>query len=500
MRDLFCEVAILLLNPCAIIKDIFLPLGPGMLAQLRADLDQKKISALELAHIYLKRIQASTHNAFVYVDEEATITQAKAADIRLAKGDGMPLLGIPIAHKDVFVTKDWYSSAGSRMLKNYKSPFDATVVSRLKNAGAVCLGKTNMDEFAMGSSNENSYFGAVDHPFDANLVPGGSSGGSAVAVALHLSPLATGSDTGGSIRQPACFCGITGIKPTYGSVSRYGMIAYASSLDQAGMMAHTVRDAAVGLEAIIGMDDEDSTCVGHTQPQFLPELDKIKTPKAIAGMRIGVPEEFFTGVDAHIAQQVMDSIALFQAHGAEIVPIHLSNNHLSIPCYYVIASAQASSNLARFDGVRYGHRSDKAGNLEDLYIHSRSEGFGQEVKKRIMMGAYVLSSGYYDAYYMQALKVRRLIAQDFLDAFDHCDVIITPVSPVLPWLKGAKQHANDMYLADILTLGASLAGLPAMSIPCQKNDQKGIGMQMIAPHFKEADMMKLGHVYQTYLL
>ncbi|WP_423709764.1 Asp-tRNA(Asn)/Glu-tRNA(Gln) amidotransferase subunit GatA [Undibacterium sp. WLX3042] len=468
------------------------------LAQLSALLHSKQISATELAQHFLQRIAASDLNAFLHVDTALTLQQAAAADARLAKGDATALTGIPIAHKDIFVTKDLRSTAGSRMLENYVSPFDATVVTKLAEAGMVTLGKLNCDEFAMGSANENSYFGAVKNPWDKTAVPGGSSGGSAAAIAARLTPAATGTDTGGSIRQPAAFCGITGIKPTYSSVSRYGMIAFASSLDQGGPMAQTAEDCGLLLNAMVGFDEKDSTSLDRKPEDFNRDLNK-----SIQGLRIGVPKEFFgAGLAPDVEQAVRAALSEYEKLGATLVDISLPKTELSIPVYYVIAPAEASSNLSRFDGVRYGHRAADYKDLNDMYKKSRTEGFGEEVKRRILVGAYVLSHGYYDAYYLQAQKIRRLIAQDFAAAFEQCDVIMGPVAPTVAWDLGSKSDdpvAN--YLADIFTLSTSLAGLPGMSIPCgfgqgDKNAKRPVGLQLIGNYFDEARLLNIAHQYQ----
>lgn len=468
------------------------------LAQLSALLHSKQISATELAQHFLQRIAASDLNAFLHVDPALTLQQAAAADIRLANGDATALTGIPIAHKDIFVTKNLRSTAGSRMLENYVSPFDATVVTKLAEAGMVTLGKLNCDEFAMGSANENSYFGAVKNPWDKTAVPGGSSGGSAAAIAARLTPAATGTDTGGSIRQPAAFCGVTGIKPTYSSVSRYGMIAFASSLDQGGPIAQTAEDCGLLLNAMVGFDEKDSTSLDRKPEDFNRDLNK-----SIQGLRIGVPKEFFgEGLAPDVEQAVRAALAEYEKLGATLVDISLPKTELSIPVYYVIAPAEASSNLSRFDGVRYGHRAADYKDLNDMYRKSRTEGFGEEVKRRILVGAYVLSHGYYDAYYLQAQKIRRLIAQDFAAAFEKCDVIMGPVAPTVAWDLGSKSDdpvAN--YLADIFTLSTSLAGLPGMSIPCgfgqgDKNAKRPVGLQLIGNYFDEARLLNVAHQYQ----
>ena len=468
------------------------------LKELSTLLHAKQLSATELAQHYLQRIAASDLNAFLQVDVDLTLQQAAAADQRLSSGDAVPLTGIPIAHKDIFVTRGWRSTAGSRMLANYVSPFDATVVERLNAAGMVTLGKLNCDEFAMGSSNQNSYFGPVKNPWDKTAIPGGSSGGSAAAIAARLAPAATATDTGGSIRQPASLCGITGIKPTYGRVSRFGMIAFASSLDQAGPMAQTAEDCALLLNAMAGFDPRDSTSIERDNEDFSRDLQR-----DIRGLRIGVPREYFgDGLAADVELAVRTALAEFEKMGATLVDISLPKTALSIPVYYVIAPAEASSNLSRFDGVRYGHRAAQYGDLTEMYKRTRAEGFGEEVKLRILVGAYVLSHGYYDAYYLQAQKIRRLIAEDFRQAFTQCDVIMGPVSPTVAWDLGDK--ADDPvanYLADIFTLSTSLAGLPGMSIPCgfgqgEKNSRRPVGLQLIGNYFEEAKLLNVAHQFQ----
>ena len=474
--------------------------------QLRAQLDSKQISAVELAQHFLSRAEAHADlNAFIRRDAEATLTQARAADAAIAAGQTNALTGIPIAHKDVFVTRDFATTAGSKMLAQYMSPFDATVVARLKDAGAVTLGKLNMDEFAMGSSNENSYYGAVKNPWNTELVPGGSSGGSACAVAAGLVVAATGTDTGGSIRQPASFCGITGIKPTYGRVSRYGMIAYASSLDQAGPMARTAHDCATLLNAMHGFDERDSTSLQREREDFTRLLDQAFSSEAsesqpLKGLRIGVPGEFYgAGLDAEVKAATLAAIAQLEQLGATVVDVHLPHTELSIPTYYVIAPAEASSNLSRFDGVRYGHRAAQYSDLEDMYRKSRSEGFGWEVKRRILVGTYVLSHGYYDAYYLQAQRLRRMIAQDYQNALAQCDVIMGPVAPTPAWRLGEKSDDPvQMYLADIYTLSLNLAGLPGMSVPCGfSSDERPIGLQIIGNYFDEARLLQVAHALQS---
>lgn len=468
------------------------------LTELSTLLHDRQISATELAQLYLQRIADSDLNAFTHVDPELTLTQARAADQRLAQ-PGAPLLtGIPVAHKDIFVTRGWRSTAGSKMLAHYTSPFDATVVQRLADAGMVTLGKLNCDEFAMGSANENSFFGPVKNPWDKSAVPGGSSGGSAAAIAARLAPAVTATDTGGSIRQPAAFCGVTGIKPSYGRVSRFGMIAFASSLDQAGPIAGSAADCALLLNAMAGFDERDSTSLQHPDEDFSRLLD---TP--VKGLRIGVPKEYFaTGLAPDVERAVRTALAKFEELGATLVEISLPKTALSIPVYYVIAPAEASSNLSRFDGVRYGHRAASYDGLSDMYRKTRSEGFGAEVKRRILIGSYVLSHGYYDAYYLQAQKLRRLIAEDFKAAFTQCDVIMGPVAPTVAWDLGDK--ADDPvanYLADIFTLSTSLAGLPGMSIPCgfgegDKNGKRPVGLQLIGNYFGEARLLGVAHQYQ----
>ncbi|KKB64611.1 glutamyl-tRNA amidotransferase [Robbsia andropogonis] len=483
------------------------------LTELRAALDARETSAVELAEHYLKRIEAAaTLNAFISVDREVTLNAARAADARLANGEGgatrAPLLGIPLAHKDVFVTRDWPSTAGSRMLETYRSPFDATVVARLADAGVVCLGKTNMDEFAMGSSNENSFFGPVRNPWDRQTVPGGSSGGSAVAVAARLAPAATGTDTGGSIRQPAALTGITGIKPTYGRVSRYGMIAFASSLDQAGPMARSAEDCALLLNVMAGADPRDATSLERDAEDFTAHLGKPWNAStsasdagdaALAGLRIGLPTEYFgEGLNADVRQAIDAALDEFKKLGATLVDVSLPKTQLSIPVYYVLAPAEASSNLSRFDGVRYGHRAASYKDLADMYKKSRTEGFGDEVQRRILTGAYVLSHGYYDAYYLQAQKIRRIIAQDFQQAFSQCDVIMGPVSPSVAWKLGEKtDDPLAMYLADVYTLSTSLAGLPGMSVPAGFGAcGLPVGLQIIGNYFDEARMLQVAHAFQ----
>lgn len=478
------------------------------LRQIADALAARTVSAEELARDYLARIEAARDlNAFVDINADLTLEQARAADARRAQGQATPLTGVPIAHKDVFVTRGWASTAGSKMLAGYQSPFDATVVERLAAAGMVTLGKTNMDEFAMGSSNENSYFGIVRNPWDKQRVPGGSSGGSAAAVAAGLAPAATGTDTGGSIRQPASFSGITGIKPTYGRVSRYGIIAFASSLDQGGPMARSAEDCALLLNAMAGFDPKDSTSLtpaqGGVDEDFTRHLGQPRAgasaDQPLAGLRIGLPREYFgAGLSADVEAAVRGALAEYEKLGATLVDVTLPKTELSIPVYYVIAPAEASSNLSRFDGVRYGHRAAEYSDLLDMYKKSRAEGFGAEVKRRIMVGTYVLSHGYYDAYYLQAQKIRRIIADDFQRAFSQCDVIMGPVAPTVAWKLGEKTaDPVQMYLADIFTLSTSLAGLPGMSVPCGTGqDNMPVGLQLIGNYFDEARLLQVAHAFQ----
>jgi aspartyl-tRNA(Asn)/glutamyl-tRNA(Gln) amidotransferase subunit A len=465
------------------------------LRELAAGLDRGDFSAVELAQHLLERIQSSDLNAFIDIRPDLTLAQAGEADRRRAGGERGPLLGVPVAHKDIFVTRGWRSTAGSRMLADYVSPFDATVVERLGAAGAVCLGKTNCDEFAMGSSNENSHFGAARNPWDPSAIPGGSSGGSAVAVAADLAPAATGTDTGGSVRQPAAMCGVTGIKPTYGRVSRFGMIAFASSLDQAGAMGRSAADCAVLLSAMAGFDARDSTSLDRPPEDFAAQLER-----PIAGLRVGVPREFFgEGLAADVRVAIDAALAVLEREGARLVEVSLPRTSLSIPAYYVIAPAEASSNLSRFDGVRYGFRAAQYGDLLDMYEKTRSQGFGAEVKRRILVGTYVLSHGYYDAYYVQAQKLRRLIAQDFRQAFEQVDLIAGPVSPTVAWNIGERfDDPVRNYLADIYTLPASLAGLPGMSVPVGFGEGgRPVGLQLIGDYFTEARLLGAAHRFQS---
>jgi len=465
------------------------------LAELSRALQAKEVSAVELAEAYLKRIEAHRDlNAFLDVRPEVTLAQARAADARIAAGNATPLTGVPIAHKDIFVTKDFASTASSKMLKGYMSPFDATVVEQLGQAGMVTLGKLNCDEFAMGSSNENSAYGNVLNPWDKSAVPGGSSGGSSAVVAARVAPVATATDTGGSIREPAAFTGITGTKPTYGRPSRWGMIAFASSLDTAGLMTVSAEDAALVLSAMVGFDAKDSTSVNRPAEDYTRSLNA-----PVKGLRIGVPKEFFgNGLSADVEAAVRESLAEYQRLGAQLVDISLPNAALGIPVYYVVAPAECSSNLSRFDGVRYGHRAEQYADLIDMIKKSRAEGLGDEPKRRILIGTYVLSHGYYDAYYIKAQKVRRLIADEFQRAFQQCDLIAGPVTTSVAF--GFGEKAADpvaMYMSDLYTIPGSLAGIPSMSIPCgfgAKN--RPVGLQLMANYFEEAKMLGAAHAYQ----
>jgi aspartyl-tRNA(Asn)/glutamyl-tRNA(Gln) amidotransferase subunit A len=464
------------------------------LAELASGLRSRRFSSEELTRALLARIAQhnSALNAFLTVTAEEALAAARRADATLKTGAGGPLTGIPIAHKDIFCTDGIRTTCGSRILDNFVAPYDATVAARLKAAGVVLLGKTNMDEFAMGSSNETSYYGPVRNPWDVTRVPGGSSGGSAAAVAARLVPIATGTDTGGSIRQPAALTGITGLKPTYGRVSRYGMIAFASSLDQAGVLSASAADAAVVLAAMAGFDPRDSTSVDEPVPDYVAQLDK-----PLRGLRIGLLREFFDGLDGEVARLIHAAIELMRAQGATTREVSLPHLPLSVPTYYVVAPAECSSNLSRFDGVRFGYRCENPRDLLDLYKRSRGEGFGAEVKRRIMTGTYVLSAGYYDAYYLKAQKVRQLISDDFRRAFEEVDVLIGPTSPTPAFALGAKvDDPITMYLNDIYTIGANLAGLPAISVPCGFVGALPVGMQIIGPVFSEARLLNAAHRYQ----
>jgi len=466
------------------------------LSQLGAALRSRKISSVELTQLYLQRIAALNPelNAYITINEELSLQQARAADTQLALSHAHALTGIPIAQKDIFCAKGWRTTCGSKMLSNFIAPYDAHVIEQFNRAGAVNLGKTNMDEFAMGSSNETSFFGKVKNPWNRNSVPGGSSGGSAAAVSARMCAAATGTDTGGSIRQPAALCGISGLKPTYGVISRYGMVAFASSLDQAGPMARSAEDLSLLLNAMAGFDARDSTSLQRKPEDYTRNLN---TP--LNGLRIGLPKEFFTeGVHSDVANAIESAINEYKKLGARIVDIHLPNSNLSVPVYYVLAPAEASSNLSRFDGVRYGYRASEYANLAEMYEKSRAQGFGEEVKRRIMIGTYVLSHGYYDAYYLQAQKIRRLIAQDFVEAFKQCDVIMGPTTPTTAFNLGEKNDDPvQMYLSDIYTIAVNLAGLPGMSIPAGfSNNGLPIGLQIIGNYFEEARMLNVAHQYQ----
>jgi len=465
------------------------------LAELASGLDSGEFSSVELTQAYLDRIQAedSKYNAFITVTATEALAQAKAADARRSAGKAGPLTGIPLAHKDIFCTAGVKTSCGSKMLDNFVAPYDATVTHNLAEAGMVSLGKTNLDEFAMGSSTESSYYGPSHNPWDLTRVPGGSSGGSAVAVAARLAPAATGTDTGGSIRQPASFCGITGIKPTYGRVSRWGMIAYGSSLDQGGPMTQTALDAAMMLNAMAGFDAKDSTSVNKEVPDYTLRLNE-----PLKGLRIGLPKEYFgAGLNPDIAACIQSAVKQFESMGATVKEISLPRTDLAIPAYYIIAPAEASTNLSRYDGVRYGHRCDSPVDLFDLYTRSRGEGFGDEVKRRIMIGTYALSAGYYDAYYRKAQQLRRLIKNDFEAALQEVDVIMGPTTPAPAWVVGEKaKDPVSVYLEDIYTISANLAGLPGMSIPCGFVDGMPVGLQVIGNYFDESLLLNIGHQFQ----
>ncbi len=465
------------------------------LAELSVGLQTGKFSSVELTQYYLDRIAKfdSEINSFITVTEEQALAMAKTADEQIANGSASALTGIPMAHKDIFCTDGVRTSAGSKVLDNFIAPYNATVVEKLKAAGMPMLGKTNMDEFAMGSSNENSYYGACKNPWDLDRVPGGSSGGSAAAVAAKLCPVATGTDTGGSIRQPASLCGITGIKPTYGRVSRYGMIAYASSLDQGGIFASSAADSALLIQAMSGFDPKDSTSVDISVPDYSATLND-----SLEGLKIGLPKEYFgEGLNSEVAKVVEAAIEEYKKLGAEIVDISLPNTHLAIPAYYVIAPAEASSNLSRFDGVRYGYRCEDPKDLTDMYMRSRGEAFGREVKRRIMTGTYALSAGYYDAYYLKAQKIRRLVSEDFQNAFDKVDVIMGPVAPDTAFKLGEKtSDPISMLLGDIYTIALNLAGLPGMSVPAGMANNMPVGLQIIGNSFTESKLLNVAHQYQ----
>ena len=464
--------------------------------ELSSALAAKKISSVELTRLYLGRIKELNGrlNAFITVDEEKSLAQARAADARIAKGDVKALNGIPVAHKDIFVARNWLTTCGSKILSNFVSPYDAHLIGRFNDAGAVLLGKTNMDEFAMGSSSESSFYGPVKNPWNTDCVPGGSSGGSAAAVASRMAPAATGTDTGGSIRQPAALSGVCGLKPTYGLVSRYGMIAFASSLDQAGPFARSAEDLALLLNVMVDYDERDSTSIERTREDYARDLEK-----PLSGLRIGVPKEHFgEGLAGDVGKAVEEALAKLEKLGAKRVPIELPNSGLSVPAYYVIAPAEASSNLSRFDGTRYGYRAKDYRDLADMYRRTRAEGFGEEVRRRILIGTYVLSHGYYDAYYLKAQKVRRLIANDYVEAFKRCDLVVGPTAPTVAFQLGSKtSDPVQMYLNDIYTIPANLAGLPAASIPCGFGaGGLPVGLHLVGNYFAEAKLLNVAHQYQ----
>jgi len=466
------------------------------LKELAAKLASKEASSVEMTRYFLGRIAklGKPLNAFVTIDEEKSLAQARAADERIAKGGAGPLTGIPVAHKDLFCANGWLTSCGSKILSNFVAPYDAHVIERFNSAGAVILGKTNMDEFAMGSSNENSFYGPVKNPWDLAAVPGGSSGGSAAAVAARIAPAATGTDTGGSIRQPASFVGVSGLRPTYGRVSRYGMVAFASSLDQAGALGKDASDLATMLGVMAGFDARDSTSAERPVDDYAGKLEA-----GVKGLKVGVPREYFSkDLNADVAAAVRAAIDEFAKLGAKVVEVSLPNQHLSVPAYYVIAPAEASSNLSRFDGVRYGYRAPEFKDLRDMYRKTRAQGFGAEAKRRILVGTYVLSHGYYDAYYLQAQKIRRLVANDFAAAFRECDLIMGPVAPSVAFDIGAKAgDAVQMYLADLYTIPINLAGLPGLSIPCGFGAKgRPVGLQIVGNYFDEARMLAAAHAYQ----
>lgn len=465
------------------------------LTQMAQGLAERKFSSLELTQAFLQRTQALNPqlNAFITITEQQALAAAKAADNQLASGNATPLTGIPIAHKDLFCTQGVKTSCASKMLDNFIAPYDAAIVANLANAGAVSLGKTNLDEFAMGSSSESSFYGAVKNPWDTKAVAGGSSGGSAAAVAARLVPAATGSDTGGSIRQPAAFCGITGIKPTYGRVSRWGMIAYASSMDQAGPMARSAEDCALMLQQMAGFDLRDSTSSEQAVPDYLSQLGD-----SIQGMTLGLPKEYFgKDLNPQMAERIQAAIKELEKLGAKVKEISLPLSHLAIPAYYVISPAEASANLSRFDGVRYGYRCEDPKDLEDLYKRSRSEAFGDEVKRRILIGTYALSEGAYDAYYNKAQQIRRLLANDFQTALQQVDLLIAPTTPNPAYDLGSKiTDPVQMYLDDIYTLGANLAGLPAISVPAGQINNRPVGLQLIGNHFNESKLLNAAHQFQ----
>ena len=465
------------------------------LKQLSQNLNDKTFSSRELTEFFLSRIKKYNKqlNAFITIDESSSLSMAKMADDKISKGEHKPLTGIPIAQKDIFCAEGWRTTCGSKMLENFIAPYNATVIQNFNDIDAVNLGKTNMDEFAMGSSNETSYFGSVKNPWNLDCVPGGSSGGSASAVAARLAPAATGTDTGGSIRQPASLCGFTGLKPTYGLVSRYGMIAFASSLDQAGPMAPSAEDCAMLLNSMASHDHKDSTSIDHKKEDYTTNLNH-----PIQGLKIGIPKEFFgDGLNASVQKIIEEALDKYKKLGAELVDISLPNSDLAIPVYYVIAPAEASSNLSRYDGVRYGYRTKEYDDLMDMYFKTRQEGFGEEVKRRILIGTYVLSAGYYDAYYLKAQKIRRLISNDFKQAFKKCDVIMGPSAPSVAF--GSEEKKEDplaMYLQDIYTISTNLAGLPAMSIPAGLSSNLPVGLQLIGNYFEEGRLLNIAHQFQ----
>ena len=467
------------------------------ISQISRALQNREVSSVELCEEYFRRISESKElNAFITLDQEGALEQARKIDQKRTHSDLGPLAGIPIAHKDIFCTNGLLTTCASKILGNFVAPYDATLVSRLREQDTVVLGKTNMDEFAMGSSSEHSHFNPVRNPWDTSLVPGGSSGGSAAAVAAKLVCAATGTDTGGSIRQPAALCGITGVKPSYGRISRYGMIAFASSLDQAGVFAASAKDAALLLDAVCGFDSKDSTSLNIAPPECMRTIDEKPEP-----LTIGVPDEYFAeGLDSSVGEVIEAALSEFESLGARLVRLRMPNSKAAIPCYYVIAPAEASSNLSRFDGVRYGYRSESGNNLNEMYRTTRSEGFGAEVQRRIMIGTYVLSHGYYDAYYLKAQKIRRLIAEDYRQAFEKCDLIMGPTTPTTAFKIGAKMDDPVlMYLNDIYTAAVNLAGLPAMSIPAGF-DAGGlpVGLHIVAPYLDEAKLMRATHHFQTH--
>ena len=474
-------------------------------AQLAAGLKNKDFSSTELTQHFLNRIAKhdKATNSFITVTPEQALAQAAAADKLLAEGKGADLTGVPLAHKDIFCTQGVLTTCGSKMLENFVAPYNATIVENCQNSGLVMLGKTSMDEFAMGSDNESSYFGAVHNPWDISRVPGGSSGGSAAAVAAGFAPFATGSDTGGSIRQPASFCGLTGIKPTYGRVSRYGMVAYASSFDQAGSFGKTAEDCAYLLNVLSGHDSKDSTSANKDVPDFVASLSakrqaNARHDKPLQGLRIGVPSEYFAdGLNSEVKASVEAALKQYQALGASLVDVNLTKPEITLATYYLLAPAEASSNLSRYDGVRYGYRCESPKNLEDLYTRSRSEGFGAEVQRRILMGTYALSAGYFDAYYVKAQKVRRLISQDFAKAFESCDVIATPTAPTTAYKIGASLSPAEIYMGDVYTIGVNLAGLPSLSHPVGfDGDNLPVGLQLIAKAWDEETLLQTADAYQ----